>query len=328
MAAGAKRHHYVPQGYLRAFANNADRIFAYRKDNPTAPHLRAVRDVGAENYYYAQPKPDGSRDLETLEKLFQQTENLWPDMVRVFEDAKQLPVHLIEPFYQFIGLLRVRGPASRDVAELALAEQVRAFGKIMQEREDLPVPPLGLEEALAFDNLSISIDPHQSLHAMPHMLNGFARVLEYLGFSIVRNETSIPLITSDNPVVYFDPSTPEDQLRPYAIESGPPIELLLPISPRLLLVGHSDWATPYSHENFRHISCGNVQAIKRANRFIARFSYREVYAGTRSHDALIAKWSEHSPIARNSKLKTPDGTAIITQWVFGPRPSKPKWKTA
>lgn len=324
--ANSKRHHFVPQGYLKAFSNADERLFAYRKDCPGEPHLRSIRDVAAENYYYAQPTPDGSRDLESLEKFFQQTENLWPDMVRTFERGNQLDRQLVEPFYQFIGALRVRGPASRDVAELAMAEQVRAFGEILEARGDLPIPPAGLEDALTFKNLTISIDPHQSIHAMPHMLDGFAHVLEYLGFAIIINETNVPLLTNDNPVIYFDPTVSEKDLRPYSIENGPPIELLMPITPKLLLVGHSQWAGPHSHLNLRYLPCQSPQIIKRANRFAARFAYREIYANSRSHDALVEKWSELSPVARNVQLQTAGGTAVVTQWIFGPRPNKPKWK--
>jgi hypothetical protein len=304
-----------------------ERLFAYRKDNPNEPHLRSIRDVAAENYYYAQIKPDGSRDLETLEKLFQQSENRWCEIVAAFERGEQLSNDLTEAFFEFLGALRVRGPASRDAAELALAEQVRVFGQAMEKRGDFGVPPAGLEEALAFENLTISIDPHQSLHLMPYMLQGFSKVLDQVGFSILINYTKTPLITCDNPVIYFDPSLSEENIRPYAIENGPPIEILLPLTPKLLLVGHSDWAGPYSHRNLRYRTCSNPQIIKRANRYIARFAYREVFASTRTHDALVAKWADQSPIVRNSQLKTSAGTAIITQWIFGRRPVKPKWKS-
>lgn len=316
----------MPQAYLRAFADTNERLFAYRKNNPSEPHLRSIRDVAAENYYYAQIKPDGSRDLETLEKLFQASENLWPDIVGYLAGGNQLPSRLLGPFYEFLGGLRVRGPASRDAMELALAEQVRAFGQIMEDRGDFAPPPPGLKEALAFQNLVISIDPHQSLHLMPSMLKGFAEVLDQVGFTVFVNRTGLPLVTSDNPIVYFDPTVPEERLRPYSIENGPPIEILLAITPSILLVGHSDWAGPYSHETIRFRECKNPQIIKRANRYTTRFAYREVYANTREHDLLIAKWSGQSPVARNSALKTPNGTAVITQWIFGPRPQKPKWK--
>jgi hypothetical protein len=310
---------------LRQFTNGDGRLTAYRKDDPKNPHPKLPKEVGAQNNYYSQPLPDGSLD-RGLENFFQLTERLWPSIIESFKSSGQLPHDLVEPFYQFMGAMRVRGPASRDAAELTYAEQVRMAGELLERRGDLPCPPPGLEEALSMKNLVLTVDPHQSIHALPHMLDGFARVLAHLGFCVVRNETPIDLITSDNPVVYFDPAVPEDGLRPYAIEDGPPIELIFPITPKLLIVGHSDWAGPYSHSNFREMRCTATNIIRRTNRYVARFGYREVYATDRAHDALIAKWADQSPVVRNTTLKTDTGSGIITEWVFGSRPPKPKWK--
>lgn len=325
MPGPPKLHHYVPQVYLRAFTNENGRLTAYRKDDPKSPHPKLPREVGAQNNYYAQPLPDGSLD-RGLEKFFQLTEDRWPSIVESFKSSGQLSEDLVEPFYQFMGAMRVRGPASRDAAELTYAEQVRMAGEVLQRRGDLPSPPPGLEEALSMKNLVLKVDPHQSIHALPHMLDGFSKVLEYLGFCVVRNETPIDLITSDNPVVYFDPTVSENALRPYAIQNGPPIELMFPITPKLLIVGHSNWAGPYRHSTFSEIRCTTADMIRRANRYVARFGYREVYATNRAHDVLIEKWADQSPVVRNTILKTDTGSGVISEWVFGSRPSKPKWR--
>ncbi len=317
----------MPQVYLRQFARSDGRLITYRKDDPKNPHPKLPREVGAQNNYYAQPLPDGSLD-RGLEDFFQRTERLWPSIVESFKAEGQISHNLVEPFYEFLGAMRVRGPASRDAAELAYAEQVRMAGELLERRGDLPPPPPGLEEALAIKNLVLTVDPHQSIHALPHMLNGFARVLDHLGFCLVRNETAVDLITSDNPVVYFNPTAPEDKLRPYAIENGPPIELLFPITPKILIVGHSDWAGPNGHSRFREMRCTATNIIRRANRYVARFAYREVYATSRAPDALVAKWAHESPIVRHTALEGERGSGLVTQWVFGPRPLKPKWKRA
>ncbi len=325
MPAPPKLHHYVPQVYLKRFTGEDGRLTAYRKDDPTNPHPKLPREVGAQNNYYAQPRADGSLD-RGLEDFFQRTERHWTSIVESFEASGQLPADLVEPFYEFMGAMRVRGPASRDAAELAYAEQVRMAGELMERRGDLPPPPPGLEEVLSMKNLTLAVDPHQSIHALPHMLAGFVRVLEHLGFCLVRNDTAVDLITSDNAVVYFDPTVPEDRLRPYGIENGPPIELMFPITPKLLIVGHSDWAGAHSHAHFRQLRCTATNTIRRANRHIARFGYREVYATNRAHDALVVRWAEQSPIVRNIRLETDSGSGLVTQWMFGPRPTKPKWR--
>jgi hypothetical protein len=47
----------------------------------------------------------------------------------------------------------------------------------------LPPKPEGHENIL--DHISVAIDPHQSLHAMPPILQGFAIVLDHLGFETI-----------------------------------------------------------------------------------------------------------------------------------------------
>lgn len=327
MAAGPKKHHYVPQAYLRAFADSRERLYSYRKDDPAKPHHLNVRNVAAENYYYAQPTPDGGRDV-SLERAFGEVENHWPEIVRRLADGQQLSPHLIDLFYQFLGLMRVRGPATRDALELQLAEQVRALGRVMERNGDLPPKPAGLEEALSFENLSVSIDPHMSIHGMPSVLCAFGQILSVIGFSIVRNGTSVPFLTSDNPVLYFDPTVPEARMRPYAVENGPIVELLFPLSPNLMLVGRSEWANPISHQVLAHITWNDQSDVERANRLVVRFGYHAVFASNRMHDELIARWAAESPVTRTVSVPTPDGELTITQTCFGPRPKKPRWKTS
>ncbi|MDB5447615.1 MAG: hypothetical protein JWQ97_2932, partial [Phenylobacterium sp.] len=76
---------------------------------------------------------------------------------------------------------------------------------------------------------------------MPAMLKAMGRLYEAIGFEVVHNETDDDFITSDNPVVYFDPDVPEADMLPYTVRPGAGrIEFLLPLTPRLLLRGRSE----------------------------------------------------------------------------------------
>ena len=48
-----------------------------------------------------------------------------------------------------------------------------------------------------------------SLHAMPDLAKGFSIILDQLGFEVLHNKTDVSFLTSDNPVVCFDPTVPE-----------------------------------------------------------------------------------------------------------------------
>ena len=96
----------------------------------------------------------------------------------------------------------------------------------MDAQGKLPPKPTGHDDIL--DHLEFSVDPQLSLHAMRNMLLGIGRVFDQVGIGALHNMTDIPFLTSDNPVVWFDPSVPEAKMRPYVLQGGGPVVLLFP----------------------------------------------------------------------------------------------------
>jgi hypothetical protein len=319
-----KRHHYVPIAYLSRFADESDRIYAYRKDGPFDPlHVRPS-EIAFERYYYSQPRPDGGQDNNRLEDLFSTIETQWPSLVDDLTLRRDIR-NSIEPLFEFIGLLRVRVPACRDPIELVLAQLVRQTAKHLQRTGKIPPPPVGFETLL--DCAEISIDPHRSILAMVPILKGFGELLQHIGFEIVHNATQEHFITSDNPVIYFDPDMPESKLLPYTIR--PPyrrVELLLSISPNLLIRGKSELPMIKAGMQPRHVEIRVASEVRRINRLIARFGYRFVFADHNGLEPLVAKHGATSPTVRFSDVSfDQSGGVLFSQMVFGPRPKKPKW---
>lgn len=317
-----KRHHYVPVTYLNRFTDAAGRVFAYRKDGPQKPlHLRPS-EIAFERYYYSQPLPDGGQDNNRLEDAFSEVESTWPGIVDDLSLRRDLGDRMSRLF-EFIGLLRVRGPAARDPVELYLAHFARRKMLALTANGRLPPLPAGLD----FDDIVISIDPHQSIHAMVQMLQGFAIIWESTGLQVVHNTTDEPFITSDNPVVVFDPSVPDEQVLPYTVR--PPhgrVELLLPISDRVLLRGSSEVPILRRGDRLSHKEMTSRAEVRRVNRFVARFGYRFVFANHGGLEALVAKHAAVSPTIRFDVVPAGDGGEFnFSQMVFGPRPKKPKW---
>ena len=322
-----KRHHYVPVSYLKAFAAADGQVWAYRKSEPLKPFRAKPSEVALERYYYSQPRPDGGRDDETLEQLFGTVETPWPRLAAALEEGDPL-LSDADKLFAFLALMRVRGPASRDVAELLLAEQAKATAKMLEVSGRLPPPPDGLENMM--DRVQVAIDPHMSLHAMPHLLRGVSQLLEQLGFVALHNETDTSFITSDNPLIYFDPDVPEPALLPYTVR--PPqgaIELLFPVSPSLLLQGRSSLRSQSARRGVLHATMKDRQWVKRANRLTARFGYRLVIASHGGLERLVARHAAESPVALFEHAPAPGGGHyLLTRSVFGLLQSKPKWSRA
>jgi hypothetical protein len=328
-----KRHHYVPVAYLNGFTGSDGKIFAYRKDEPDRPLHLQPDEIGFENYYYSQPLPDGGQDNNKLEDFFSTIESPWPPIVgriRQQKDIQQRPSD--KDWFSivtFMMLMRARVPAVRDMVELSLAAGVKSTLKLLDNLGELPPKPEGLEDIL--DHVVVPIDPHQSLHAIPILTSDFARAIRRLGYKFVHSNSELSFITSDNPVVYFDPTLSESRLLPYAIDQqNGEVELFFPITSKILLYGHTNFEAVGN--SLEHVTISSPQELKRFNRYIARFAYRLIFSVDVAHERLVKKYSGESPVANtvNASPLNPNLPPLTQgkpnfRMIFGARPKKPKW---
>jgi hypothetical protein len=318
-----KRHHYVPKAYLRPFCDPAGKLRVYLKDRPDQVVHQAPDNTAFHKYYYSQPRPEGGMDDNTLEGLFSGLEAKWPPIVHRVR-ARQNVNDALEGIFNFIALQRVRVPASRDAAETMYAESAMATLRRLDAAGALSAKPPEYEELL--DKVSVAVDPHQSIHAMVQMLRGAAQVLARIGLGALRNTTDLPFLTSDNPVIWFDPSVPDSELRPYTLKQHGPVALLFPIAPDLMIYGDSSRQAHFASEGFGYGDVSDTSSVEMMNRQICRFAYQAVFAQAPGQEALIRDFVETSPVLRTQLIPQPRGKLLVFQQVFGKRQPKPKWK--
>jgi hypothetical protein len=99
----------------------------------------------------------------------------------------------------------------------------------------------------------------------------------------------------DNPVIWFDPSVPESQMRPYTLQLTSPVVLLFPISPRLMIYGHSSMRAQFASHGFRYSELTNIESVEIMNRQLCRFAYDAVFAQSPGQEELIREWVDTSP---------------------------------
>jgi len=317
-----KKHHYIPVAYLKAFCDVDGMVSIYRKDDPYKVIRQSPEEFGFHKHYYAQPLPDGGRDHNTLDDFFSGYESKWPAIVerlRRREDVNEC----LQDILHFIALQRARVPAARDAFERMLADTVKVVARRMNAAGELPPMPRGFEDIL--DHIDVSIDPHQSIHAMAHAIRGVGQVMEEIGIGALHNTTDIPFLTSDNPVIWFDPSVSEAQMRPYAICKGGPILLLFPVAPDLMIYGHSSMRDRFSKDGFGAGDLSEPSKVEMMNRQICRFAYDAVFAQGTGLEDLIKQHADVSPVVRTEAIATANSDFILTQYVWGPREPKPKW---
>ena len=315
-----KKHHYVPVTYLRRFTDAAGQLMVYRKDEPDRPYRQRPESTGFETHYYSQTGDDGVRDDSSLEALFSEIESSWPSVVDALSDRQRMFASA-PSIITFLALMRVRGPAFRDAAELHLANVVHIQAQVLNDAGKLPPPPEGHEDML--EQMQVAIDPHQSLIAMAGSLNTIGSLFASLSYDVLHNDTAVPFLTSDNPVMYYDPKSTDQRMFPYTVR--PPhgdVELLFPITPFMVLRGRGrPRRTEIGHKTVRE-----RRTISRINRLTSRFAYRTVFASQPGLEPLIEENAGVSPVPKFDRIPAPGGGYYgFGQFVFGARPDKPKW---
>ena len=287
-----KRHHYIPKAYLKFFCNEEGKIRVYLKDNPNKVIHQAPDNTGFHKYYYSQPLPEGGKDHNALEDVFSEFETKWPPIVEGLQQRENVNDRL-KDIIAFTALQRVRVPAARDASEKMLAELMKVTARRLDAMGKFLPKPKGFENIL--DHAEVAIDPHKSLHAMEHNLRGLGQVFDRIGLGVFHNITDIPFLTSDNPVIWFDPSVPETKMKPYVLQPGGPIVLFFPVAPNLMIYGHSSMRENFAQIGLEYGQLSERRRAKVINRQVCRFAYRAVFAQEVGHEPLIRKYSNLSP---------------------------------
>ncbi len=308
-----KRHHYVPQAYLRSFCDASGRLYVYRKEAPDRPLHVAPSNAAFRRYYYSQPKPDGGVDNDRLEDIFSTVESGWTPLLKRMR-RKENVNDALTYLFEFIALQRVRIPASRDVTEARLAAQVKEVFEQLRTQGRLPPPPPQLD----LDAIEVAIDPHQSIHGMvSDIMREVMTVFERLGLFVIHNQTAVRFVSSDNPVVWFDPDTEPESEKPYHVQPDGRVLLLFPLTPTMLLMGDSSRKADFSERGLFYGEVPDEAWAKRVNEQICRYAYEAVIASTPGHEALVERYAAQSPVTNSSD---PQGPLI-----FGQRRRPPKW---
>jgi hypothetical protein len=167
----------------------------------------------------------------------------------------------------------------------------------------------------------------KSIHAMVEIIKGLGnQVFDKIGIGALHNMTEIPFLTSDNPMIYFDPSIPEDQMKPYTLQPEGPIVLLFPVTPEILIYGNTSMHEQFIFSGFGDGELSDPNHVESINRNICRFAYKAVYSQKTGQEELIKKYAEKSPILMTETIQTEKGELFFAQNVFGKRGSKPKWR--
>jgi hypothetical protein len=164
--------------------------------------------------------------------LFGGIETRYPDLFQSIVSGR-LDID-IELFVHTVLMLRSRSPAFREAFELALADFVESHISTIPKGE-IPPPPKDFPNL--WDQLVITIDPHRSIQAMAYYITNYATILTRLEWSIRRAPKNSNLLTSDNPVVWYEKGYGNSLPSIFPQVPTSKTRAILPITPKLALVG-------------------------------------------------------------------------------------------
>ena len=103
---------------------------------------------------------------------------------------------------------------------------------------------------------------------MKNIIGGMDCLFSEIGIGALHNQTDIPFLTSDNPVIWFDPSTPEYEMRPYEWRPGRPLFFIFPVAPDCVIYGHSSMRVQYETLGFGYGDLNDRESVDMMNRQI------------------------------------------------------------
>jgi hypothetical protein len=315
-----KKHHYVPEAYLKGFSDDSGFLYVARKDDPETNHRAKPSETGFRKYYYSQPLPSGGMNHNALEDAFSTFETKWHGIVQVLSSGQRLN-SVLSDLLAMIGFQRVRVPAFRDAIELSLQRFVLNELEELKRRNMLPlVPP---EYPNIADEMNVLIDPHRSIHGMTELLRAHGPILETMGYQVLQNETKVDFITTDNPVSFFTKNGGE--ILPYLIRPSSQPELFFPVTSRQAILGTGLDRKRYLRSGLKRSIIRDPKRIQMLNRCTAQFGYEAIFSSTILPPNFVKRYQNSPVLSPDSPAFDPDNFQM-PQFVFGSRQKLSKWR--
>lgn len=200
-----RRHHTTPQAYLNLFCiPNTDKIH-WLDIKSLKMHEQSIGEVMHRRDYYRQSHvPDGVDEFIFEKKINQFYENNIKRLIeKLINDASSLTSDDdMQCLLECIELQRLRVPAQHETA----MQEIKRFA----ENQELPEDIAGDLKGTVKDFFTIHIDKSYRFNYMKEMLaSGIIRKCLYrMKWHICAAPEGGSFVTSDNPVVIYNPASP------------------------------------------------------------------------------------------------------------------------
>lgn len=287
-----KAQHWIPRSYLSSWIDPdtpqgfTPYVYLIPKDG-AGVQRRAPANIFTETDLYTIALPDGSRDLR-LEHGLCDLENAFAAMRRDFlSQRRSIPFLRRMKFLMFTAAMHARTPAMRN-HHAKFWNEVREMGEQLEAdmRGDPSTRPKIMSSMHSSGRQGIGMEEVRKMasNTMQHMLLPFISaetpLLAQMRCLVLCTRNDPGFITSDNPVVWFNPDW---QNKPPMFQSpsfsDPELEITFPVSPnQLLMFTHGEPSLSYHDVPDAIVSEVNRRTRFSCNEyFVVRRAYLEPY---------------------------------------------------
>ena len=244
----SRRHHYLPQMYLRGFADEADLLWVFDRQNDTYLH-QGVLNTAVKKDFYTIIGPDGQKTDAVEQMLANSVEG---PMKRIIErlDKKNLKWEGEDRaiLALFVGLLRTRNLAfdkdqnesteqfhrwwakARHPSVEATEESLRQYES--ETGEDMSdVSAQELFEMIRGDQYELDNPRQNNIKMMLSLALEIAQAVFRLKWDILAAPKGMSFLTCDNPFTVVPPPFFDDSIQGYGILT-PGASTVVPLSSR------------------------------------------------------------------------------------------------
>lgn len=298
-----RKHHFLPQFYLRGFSADGISLQQIWKRSERSVGCR-IKDLAAIRDFH-ELDFDGATDPLAIERELATVEGeMATDMASLLRDGIANSRALVQTI-GFVALQRMRVPAVKRHIEQSLGATIRATAKALERHGRFPPRPSGFKEELKIDNLIFQVSNWKCMELMfgmganPDLID----IMCGMRACLLRAPAG-SFVTCDQPVALYRATR-----SPYGV--GPAsrdVEISVPLSSTALLVlTHSD-----EEDVEREASAEQICEFNRRT-FVMADEY--VYAGHKPEQvaALLAPHRERFAGLRYDEISATGGTYFVSR---------------
>lgn len=210
-----KRHHYIPQFYLKYFSQDQNNLWVFDRVKKEY-RLQGTRKIASENKFYTYTVKGKE---ENLEDLFGQIEGLAKPILDKLLNKEEITMQEKADFSMFLGALRVRIPDFKKWTEESGEKMYKKFNKLtfsnreyvekMIKKSGKKVSEQEIDELMDFatdeSRYDVKFPPGYWLGTMLRLSLDIADIFIDSNWDLYHFDKKYALLTSDNPVVLVPP---------------------------------------------------------------------------------------------------------------------------